>query len=110
VSIAKIEKSCYSPKRGVVMQNIRSFVELTDQAILIRDSEASWETKYDLIFSDQISVAIRNTGVSFSYYDPDSSYEEDVRVFVSSVADKALELKKVLGALDSKEDKVLVDT
>jgi len=34
--------------------------------------------KYDLIFSEEISAK-----VSFDYYDPDTSYEEDVSAFMS---------------------------
>jgi ATP:corrinoid adenosyltransferase len=40
-----------------------------------KDLEA--EEKYDMIFSDEISRK-----VNFDYYDPDTSYEEDVAAFM----------------------------
>jgi hypothetical protein len=43
----------------------------------IFESSISWEAKYDLIFSDNISKK-----VSFCWYDPDTSYEEDVTYFM----------------------------
>jgi hypothetical protein len=43
----------------------------------IFESSISWEAKYDLIFSDNISQK-----VSFRWYDPDTSYEEDVTYFM----------------------------
>lgn len=78
-----------------MFENIREFIRLADTAKAIRDSGADWETKYDLIFSDDISVAVRRTGVGFDYYDPDTSYEEDVRAFVDALVAKAEELRKL---------------
>jgi len=43
----------------------------------IFESSISWKAKYDLIFSDNISKK-----VSFDWYDPDTSYEEDVTSFM----------------------------
>ena len=59
-----------------------SFPELKEvykEAREIYDSSLSWEAKYDLIFSDKISKK-----VSFSWYDPDTSYEEDVTAFIQA--------------------------
>ena len=59
-----------------------SFPELKEvykEAREIYDSSLSWEAKYDLIFSDRISKK-----VSFSWYDPDTSYEEDVTAFIQA--------------------------
>lgn len=44
----------------------------------IYESSISWRAKYDLIFSDRISQR-----VSFEWYDPDTSYEEDVTSFMN---------------------------
>lgn len=43
-----------------------------------------WEKKYDLIFSDSVSIAIGKL-ISISYADPDTSYEEDVQAYVKAV-------------------------
>jgi hypothetical protein len=59
-----------------------SFPELKEvykEARAIYDSSVSWEAKYDLIFSERISKK-----VSFSWYDPDTSYEEDVTAFMNA--------------------------
>lgn len=79
-----------------ISDRITRFLELAQQAIAIRDSEASWETKYELIFSEEISVAIRNSGIIVDYYDPDTSYEEDAKAFVDAIQEKATELQKVI--------------
>ena len=72
----------------------REFVRLADQALAIRNSDASWETKYNLIFSNEISRAIQDTGIEFDYCDPDTTYEEDVRAFVDAVEARAVEVRK----------------
>ncbi len=43
-----------------------------------------WEKKYDLIFSDSVSIEIGKL-ISISCADPDTSYEEDVRAYVKAV-------------------------
>lgn len=69
------------------MSNMTKLQHLTDEAIRIYESELPWETKYDLIFSDEISGAIFNI-VDLDYYDPDASYEEDVRAFVMALKER----------------------
>ena len=49
------------------------------EANSIYESKLSDEAKYDLIFSKKISQK-----VPFSWYDPDTSYEEDVRYFMNA--------------------------
>ena len=51
--------------------------EIYKEAKEIFESSISWKAKYDLIFSDRISKK-----VSFDWYDPDTSYEEDVTYFM----------------------------
>jgi hypothetical protein len=45
----------------------------------IMNSDLSWKEKYDKIFSDDISMK-----VDLDYYDPDTSYEEDILAFVNA--------------------------
>lgn len=77
----------------------RTFVRLADTAAAIMASDAPWRTKYDLIFSDEVSCAMRNTGLMPDYHDPDTSSEEDVRAFVRAVQRQADELRPVLQAV-----------
>lgn len=59
----------------------------------------NWELKYDLIFSEKFSrkvfSLIKELGTSLEYYDPDSSYEEDLRAFSEALSSKLVELEKI---------------
>lgn len=47
--------------------------------------ELSWEDRYGAIFTMSGSVRkhFQDAGWEFDYYDPDTSYEEDVKAFVT---------------------------
>lgn len=49
----------------------------------IVESDMSWEAKYDLIFSPEISQQVFKL-VRLNYYDPDTTYEEDVMAFFNA--------------------------
>lgn len=53
-----------------------------ERAKRIIDSDLSWEDKYDMIFSEEISRKF-----SLDYYDPDTSYQEDVMAFMGALDD-----------------------
>lgn len=46
----------------------------------IMESDFSWEEKYDLIFSEEISKRVFAITPN-SWYDPDTTYQEDVEAF-----------------------------
>lgn len=60
--------------------------DLHKKAQQIVASDMSWEQKYDLIFNQEMSKEVfawfKNFGFPMDYYDPDSSYEEDVCAFM----------------------------
>ena len=62
----------------------------------IYNSDMSWETKYKLIFSKNISrrfnELIEEINEHFSYYDPDSDYDDDVIAFMSAMNEKIEEI------------------
>jgi hypothetical protein len=62
-----------------VDENSFDFIKsIYDKAKKIYEAEdLDDEEKYDMIFSDEISRK-----VSFDYYDPDTTYEEDVAAFM----------------------------
>lgn len=64
----------YSKGNGMI-QNV--FDAITE----VYESEASWESKYDRIFSGGLCRKFKSLAPGFSYYDPDASYEDDVRAF-----------------------------
>lgn len=69
---------------------------LQKEANEIYNSDMSWETKYKLIFSKNISrrfnELIEESNESFSYYDPDSDYDDDVIAFISAMNEKIEEI------------------
>jgi hypothetical protein len=82
------------------MERFKEFISLADKAVAICDSNASWKTKYELVFSPEISQAIYETNVELNdYYDPDTTYQEDVMAFVSAVKAKADEVRECLKAI-----------
>lgn len=86
-------------------EKIKAFIALAERAVTIRDVDIDdWRMKYDLIFSEEISGAIAATGFSLDYYDPDTSYEEDVRAYVDAVERKANHLRKVVDGFKTIEE------
>lgn len=57
--------------------------KLHTKANRILDSSLTWSEKYDLIFSDKISKKVMKI-IHLDYYDPDTSYEEDVRAYMDA--------------------------
>ena len=78
------------------MDRFKKFIELADRAVAICDSDASWETKYDMIFSPEISRAISETNIDLDYYDPDTTCQEDVVSYVLAVKAKADDIRLAL--------------
>lgn len=66
---------------------------------LVNQEDVDWELKFDLIFSPEISRRIfqifDELNISFDYYDPDTSYEEDVLALSTALEEKMKEIKKV---------------
>lgn len=65
----------------------------------VAKSDVSPRLKYDLIFTNNVSskvhemVDLRGT---YGYYDPSTTYEEDVAAFASAVAKLREDLEKIL--------------
>lgn len=76
------------------MGNVQLFLLLAGQIQRIVASNASWETKYDLVFSPAFSFAIAETGVPLEWCDPDTTYEEDTRAYADAIARTAAELSR----------------
>lgn len=59
-----------------------------------------WEATYEVVFSSEVSkrvyVALSDMGQRLDYYDPDSSYEDDVLAFASAVQSKISDLQSGL--------------
>jgi hypothetical protein len=93
------------------MPNIEQFIGLARKAIQIMNIASenrdwdydldAWKNAYYLIFSSEISRKIANTGIDLDYYDPDSSYEDDVRAYCRALEEK---IKEFLPFLDTEKD------
>lgn len=80
--------------------NYRELVNINNKVQrLVNEEEVDWEMKYDTIFSPNISrkvfALMKQLNVNFDYYDPDTSYEEDVRAFTDALDNKVEELAKI---------------
>jgi hypothetical protein len=78
------------------MEKITRYLALADQVFHIADSSAAARVKFDLIFSEDLSQALGQI-FSLDYYNPDTSYEEDVAAYVSALRDKCAELRQIEG-------------
>ncbi len=85
------------------IETISEILQIIEKANQVYNSEADWLLKYDLIFSDSISCNIFNLGLRFDYYDPDSSYEEDVRAYITALNHEKDRLEKVEHIFRKKE-------
>ena len=83
-----------------IKNKIETFNELFTEMenIILSDSE-NFKLKYNLIFSknisDPISDLLRELNIKLSYYDPDSSYKEDVMAFYEAIKDIKEELELI---------------
>lgn len=77
-----------------MLDKIARYLGLADQVFQIAESEASGETKYQLIFSEDLSQALGQL-FRLDFYDPDTSYEEDVGAYVLALREKCSELRKI---------------
>lgn len=80
-----------------IPDHVSEFLRIAESAIRISNSGANWNTKYDLIFSEDVTARIHTLGFYPDYYDPDTSYEEDVKAFISALEEKVREIKKSFG-------------
>ncbi len=74
----------------------RSLVDYINRCEDLIESKSTWEFKYDRvfnIFSEQIRPLIKELGVSFDYYDPDTSYQEDVMALIQALRELKTNLK-----------------
>lgn len=86
----------------MTVRDIREFCKLTNIATAIMElPNASWEVKYDLLFPEIIRKVHALKEIEFTYYDPDTSYEEDARAFVSALQHRADQLRPALALNDN---------
>jgi hypothetical protein len=85
-----------APLRGGDSEKM-DLVKLNNILIFVNEiynSDIDWEEKYDLIFTKSVSLYVIRE-ISLDYYDPDTSYEEDVKAFVNAFNEKMAELNEL---------------
>lgn len=74
------------------------------------NSEKTWELAYDLIFNEktsrQIFALFNDLGSRLDYYDPDTTYKEDVLAFTSAFDEKMKTLHVLVNKNESKENRL----
>lgn len=81
------------------MKHLNELIELNEKVNKVFNSDIDWEVKYDFIFSADVSRRI-NQIVHLDYYDPDTSYEEDVTAFVNAFNNKMIDIRKLAAVLE----------
>lgn len=66
-----------------------------DKVVESECSEEAWEALYHFVFSDRVSNKIYEILPNFEWYDPDTTYQEDVCAFIGAFLIEMDELKIV---------------
>lgn len=63
------------------MKILNRIIKINDNVNdIVSNADLEWEEKYELIFSEKISKKVFEL-INLDYYDPDTTYEEDVMAF-----------------------------
>ena len=72
---------CVSQSEYEELQNFyEKLSKWEEEAVL---GELSWEDLYDIVFSKKVSKRIYKILPNFTWYDPDTTYQEDVVAFIT---------------------------
>ena len=75
------------------MTTVARFLALYEEACQVYKSDASWGLKYDIIFP----IVSRARGLfDFEWWDPDTSYQEDVQAVMRAFREKADDVRKLI--------------
>ena len=55
----------------------------------IVDGDGAWEWKYNSVFTDENKAALKRLRPGFEYYDPDTTYQEDVQAYANALGEEA---------------------
>ena len=81
--------------------DIQSIIKSISILHAIAHSEVSWQTKFELVFTqaDSVKDAIKGIGIELEWVDPDTSYEDDLMAFIQALDEIGEELGIVLEAI-----------
>lgn len=92
-AVVRVEKAVSTRGEAAADDKLARYLSLADRVFQIAESMASAETKYELIFSADLSCALSEI-FRLEYYDPDTTCEEDVAAYVLALRDKCADLRK----------------
>lgn len=55
-------------------------------------TEDEWENVYDIIFGDKVCDVVVDAIPNFDWFDPDTTYKEDVLAFIQAFLDTAKDI------------------
>lgn len=83
-------------------KTVAALAEVCEQA-RAQGTEQAWKLAFGLVFSDHGSGRVRAVlgalNIDFDYYDPDTSYEEDVLAYVTALQSLHRQAQPILQAL-----------
>lgn len=85
--IAEYLEYLYNIARDKAFENHHDYSKIYD--------DNAWEKLYHKVFSDEISLAICKKFPNFDWYDPDTSYYEDVDAFIEAFKNYAKNISNV---------------
>lgn len=65
-----------------ILKVIEAKVNAATEHITPEWNDNDWERLYHFVFSDKISGAVSSIVPDFDWYDPDTTYEEDVMAWI----------------------------
>ena len=79
-----------------MMGKIMRYLRLAEEVFQIAESEVPAKTKYKLIFSKDLSQSLGQL-FPLDYYDPDTSYEDDIQAYVTALHEQCAEFRQIVG-------------
>lgn len=87
--IEKALQATYGERKGKMKTDKQKLLkQIRKVQTTFEDDTLDWEQKYDAIFDrhgSKISLLLHKVGIRLEYYDPDTTYEEDVTAYVRAL-------------------------
>ncbi len=78
------------------MKEIKKFIKYSDVIQDVIQRNIAWKAKYNIVFSENMWSMIEGVDIDVHWFDPDTSYKEDVMSYAGAVKAIADELKEVI--------------
>lgn len=79
-------------ERPLYKRKYSKFILIVNEAKKVFESSASWEFKYRLISDFNLKAAAAEAGLILDYYDPDTTYEEDLKALMRALDELTVNL------------------